>query len=423
MTHFGLLCPAASGHLNPMTTLGHELRRRGHGVTLFCIVDGEAKAVAAGLNFVPLGESDFPRGAMAEAFAELGRLSGGVALKYTLNLFKKATLCLLKEAPDAIRRHDIDFLLVDQSSFGGPEVARHLDLPFVSVCCALMFNREPGIPPINTNWPYRPDWWGKLRNAIGYKIVERVVKPLADVLVEYRRIWHLPAIDDPNKMFSELGQICQQPREFEFPRSELPANFHFTGPYANPSSREPADFPFDRLDGRPLIYASLGTIQNRLLHNYRLIAEACSNMDAQLVIALGGGSQPDDLPDLQGDPIVVGYAPQLELLERASLTITHAGMNTTLESLKHGVPMVAIPIANDQPGVAARITWSGTGESIPLKRLTLLRLKQKISQVLSEDRYRQNARRMQSAIERSGGVKSAADIVERLAQAREASHE
>ncbi|WP_269667482.1 hypothetical protein [Crinalium epipsammum] len=25
MTHYGLICPAASGHLNPMTTLGYEL--------------------------------------------------------------------------------------------------------------------------------------------------------------------------------------------------------------------------------------------------------------------------------------------------------------------------------------------------------------------------------------------------------------
>ncbi|WP_277881902.1 hypothetical protein [Coleofasciculus sp. FACHB-542] len=35
MTHFGIICPTASGHLNPMTTLGYELVSRGHRVTLF----------------------------------------------------------------------------------------------------------------------------------------------------------------------------------------------------------------------------------------------------------------------------------------------------------------------------------------------------------------------------------------------------
>jgi hypothetical protein len=85
----------------------------------------------------------------------------------------------------------------------------------------------------------------------------------------------------------------------------------------------------------------------------------------QLVIALGGGCAPDDLPFLPGDPLMLGFAPQLELLRRASLTITHAGMNTVLESLAEGVPMVAIPIANDQPGMGARLAWSGSGAVVP----------------------------------------------------------
>ncbi|MGA7216366.1 MAG: hypothetical protein WBX20_19355, partial [Terrimicrobiaceae bacterium] len=37
-----------------------------------------------------------------------------------------------------------------------------------------------------------------------------------------------------------------------------------------------------------------------------------------------------------GSPIVVPFAPQLELLRRAALTITHAGLNTALESLNQG---------------------------------------------------------------------------------------
>jgi UDP:flavonoid glycosyltransferase YjiC (YdhE family) len=61
------------------------------------------------------------------------------------------------------------------------------------------------------------------------------------------------------------------------------------------------------------------------------------------------------LPD---DAIIVDYAPQLQLLKKASLCITHAGINTTLESLSNGVPLVAIPIANDQPGIGARIEWT-----------------------------------------------------------------
>src|SRR6266853_6737775 len=55
---------------------------------------------------------------------------------------------------------------------------------------------------------------------------------------------------------------------------------------------------------------------------------------------------------------------RLSLLKRAALCITHAGLNTSLESLAQGVPMVAIPVTNDQPGVAARIAYTKTGEFV-----------------------------------------------------------
>ncbi len=171
-------------------------------------------------------------------------------------------------------------------------------------------------------------------------------------------------------------------------------------------------FPFEQLTGQPLIYASMGTVQNRLLDVFKIIASACEGLDAQLVISLGGSATPESLPSLPGNPIVVGYAPQLELLPKATLTITHAGMNTTLESLSNGVPMVAIPVANDQPGVAARIAWTGVGEMVSLKELSVPKLRSAIVKVLTQESYKQRAIEMQEAIGRSGGVKRAADIIE-----------
>lgn len=209
-----------------------------------------------------------------------------------------------------------------------------------------------------------------------------------------------------------MAQLSQQPAEFEFPRRELSSVFHFTGPYSNPASREPAPFPYEKLTGQPLIYASMRTLQNRLLWIFQVITEACMDLDVQLVIALGGGASPESLPELPENTLVVGYAPQLELLQKATLTINHAGMNTTLESLSNGVPMVAIPITNDQPGVAARIAWTGTGEVVPLKKVSVERLQKTIKQVLTADFYKKNALRLQEAIRCAGGISRATDIIE-----------
>lgn len=76
--------------------------------------------------------------------------------------------------------------------------------------------------------------------------------------------------------------------------------------------------------------------------------------------------------------------------------------------------MVAIPITNDQPGVASRIAWSGCGEAIPVKKIDVAKLRTAIQKVLTEDSYKQNALRLQEAIKQAGGVSRAADIIEQV---------
>ena len=72
MPHLGLICPALSGHLNPMTTLGRELKRRGHHVTVIARPDARIKVDSRGLEFASVGDRDFPVGSMARMTAQLG---------------------------------------------------------------------------------------------------------------------------------------------------------------------------------------------------------------------------------------------------------------------------------------------------------------------------------------------------------------
>ncbi len=414
MTHFGLICPSSTGHLHTMLPLGQELKRRGNRVTLLGILDSQAKTVTAGLEFRAIGESEFPQGATKDLFTQLGKLSGLKALQYTIKWLANAAEIYLRDAPEAIKTAGIEALLVDQASPAGGTIAEYLDIPFVSVCSAVVLNREISVPPFITSWNYNPSWWVILRNRAGYALLTQIGKPIRKVIKSYRQQWNLPSTNNPNDEYSKLAQISQQPAQLEFPRQHLPKYFHFTGPYHYSGSREPISFPYEKLTGQPLIYASMGTLQNRLLWVFTMIAEACMGLDAQLVISLGGGNSPEALPELPGNPLVVGYAPQLELLQKATLTITHAGMNTTLECLTNGVPMVAIPVTNDQPGIAARIAWTGAGEAIPLKKVSMEKLQKAIKRVLTEDSYKQNALRLQEAINRAGGVSRAIDIVEQV---------
>lgn len=384
MTHIGLTCPTLNSHLTQICILGNELKMRGHRVTFIGPLDAAKKVESAGLEFCAVGRDRLPLGRAKALQTRIGEAVGLEAFRYTAELFREEALSLLEEAPEAMQKLGVELFIVDQVSFAGSTVADRLGIPFITTCAAIALEREPAIPPFSTTWSHNDSWWAQIRNRCVYQILEWAGKPLLSVLAEYRQRWQLPPYRNPNDPYSSLARICQQPKEFDFPRQELPAWFHYTGPYANPSIRKSVDFPYDHLTGAPLIYASLGTVQNQVLGTFEAIAAACEGLDVQLVIALGGGRDPGDLPSLPGDPIVVGFAPQLELLKRATLTITHAGLNTALESLANGVPMVAIPIANDQPGVAARIVWTGTGELVPLRGLTVAKLRRAVTKVLSE---------------------------------------
>ena len=414
MIHFGILCPPAVGHLNPMTTLGYELKKRGHRVTIIGIEDVRLKAIATGLEFQVIGKSDFSLGATIDLFVKLGNLNGFEAFKYTATQWlTNIANAVLRDAPKVIERINIDALLVDQFSAEGGTLAEYLDIPFISVCNAMMLNRDITVPPFITSWDYDPTRERILRNQLDYALLDRIRKPLQKVIDNYRSAWDLTCVDNSIEIYSSLAQICQQPTEFEFPRKKLPSCFHFTGPYTNPAIRKPTFFPFEKLTEQRLIYVCLGTLQNQYLWIVQAIAQACAGfLDVQLIITLGGGATPESLPKLPGNPIVVSDAPQLELLPKATLTITHAGMNTVLESLSNGVPMVAIPITNDQPAVAARIAWTGTGEVVPLTEVSVEKLRRAIEQVLRKDSYKQNALKLQESIKQAGGVSKAADIIE-----------
>jgi MGT family glycosyltransferase len=230
---------------------------------------------------------------------------------------------------------------------------------------------------------------------------------------QQRRAWGLPAVRGMNDTFSRLAQLAQLPAALELPGRRLPPGFHHTGPWVDAAGRAAVDFPWERIDpSRPLVYASLGTLQNRILRTFRMIAEACAGLNLQLVISLGGGQDPALLGELPGAPVVVGYAPQLDLIRQSALTISHGGLNTALESLAWGVPMVVLPVTYDQPGVGARVEWAGVGRSITVGRVTVDRLRDAVRLVLGDPSYQKRAGRLQANILSADGLNRAADLVE-----------
>jgi MGT family glycosyltransferase len=409
----GILSFSSPGHYYPLTALGRRLQSRGHEVVYFQVADLERPVRVAGLRFRQIGRDDFPPGALRARDEELAQLTGRAALRCGLRGIERKAEMLFRDAPVAIRDERVDALIVDQIEMAGGTVAEYLGLPFVSVAAALPINLDPSVPPVTVPWSHRVGVLARLRNWVGNRLIERIFSGVMGTINRQRRTWGLPRLRNFNALFSDLAQVSQQPAALELPGRQLPPHFHHTGPWTDAAGRAPVDFPWSRLDpDRPLVYASMGTLQNGILRTFRVIAEACAGLDLQLVISLGGGQDPALLVDLPGDPVVVGYAPQLELIRRSALTISHGGLNTALESLARGVPMVVLPVAYDQPGVGARVEWSGVGRSIPVGRLTVDRLRDAVRTVLGDPAYRERAGRLRSEIEAADGLNRAADVIE-----------
>jgi MGT family glycosyltransferase len=152
-----------------------------------------------------------------------------------------------------------------------------------------------------------------------------------------------------------------------------------------------------------------------LEHVFRAIIEACAPLDAQTVIALGKDAlSPEVFGAVPANIKLVPYAPQAELLRRASLCILHAGPNTTLDCLENGVPMVAIPIASEQPGIAMRIARLGAGTVVPLAEVSAASIGTAIETVLTQHTYREAALSAAGEIAKLHPTSAAVGIVEQV---------
>jgi zeaxanthin glucosyltransferase len=404
MSRIGIFTLPHTGHLYPATALGRKLAERGHEVIFFGNVITKAIIRAAGLKLHPLP--------VRESYASPRRKWMGLTLSNCLHGIQFSTRIVLEEAPEAVRSAGIDALLIDQMDFAAGTVADWLKIPFVSLSIVPPIYVGADIPPIWFGWHYGNSITAQARNRIGNSLFRIFLVPIMAIINQKRRSWRLRPLRHINDLCSNLALISQLPEAFDFPCHGFPSHLFHTGPFHDGQGRRKIPFPWERLNEKPLIYASMGTRKNKDHQGFHIIAEACSGLDVQLVLSLGGNLE--DIGALAGNPIVVPYAPQLEIISRASLTITHAGINTTLESLAKGVPLVAVPVGNDQPSVAARIEGIGAGKSVPYKKLSAKRLRNAIQQVMEDPKYRDGAQDMKNHIAQLNGLERAADIVEEV---------
>lgn len=415
----GFISMPLTGHLNPMIALARKLQSRGHQIVFIGVPDAGSAIRAAGLNFISWCEEEFPAGSCASALAPVAKLQGTEAIHWTIQGAGRAFFqAASKYLPRTLADTGIEALVLDTIHMYLEVVPISLGLPYAHVWAILNIDFSGATLPSVLSGPYEDSPVGRARNLDGLKNSHNaffgLVQPLAEEYAErigLRLDWSNPPITISRQA---AVIVSQTPEEFDLPGISWPPQFHYTGPFLDEDGREAIPFPWEKLDGRPLVYASLGTLVNGMADIYQTILAAVGKMpEVQVVLAKGHNIDRNELGPVPTNVIVVDTAPQLDLLKRSALCITHAGHNTALESLAQGVPMMAIPISYDQPGVAIRIAHHGVGEFLEIDNLTIDRLYNLIQKVLRSPSYREKAQYFMNVIAKRRGLDVAAEAIER----------
>lgn len=396
-----------------MLALARTLADRGHGVTFVAQPDVGPKVERPGIGFAAVGARSHPPGRLARMTARLGGTTGLFGIGGVIRDMADTTDMLCHEVPDVLRAIHAGAVIADQTEPAGGLVARHVGLPLVSVANALLIDREPEIPPAFVGWGYDPTPWGVQRNLGGHRVADWMMRPLLEVIGRRARAWGLQGLETLEDCLSPTLEVSQSVEGFDFPRRAPPAALRPCGPLRLPETR-----PWAALPGGTNVFCSLGTLQGARAAIFGAVATACDRLGLPLTIAHGGRLDAAGRSGLPGTPRVEAFVPQRAVLRTVGAVVTHGGLNTVLDALAAGVPLVVVPLAFEQGAIAARVARSGAGIVVPLRRLTPETLAEALTAILERPSYRERAAALRDEIAAAGGVSRAADLVERATRPR-----
>jgi len=393
------------GHLIPTFKLAHQLTARGHVVRYLGLVDSGDFVRCQGFEFVPILENVLPAGTVREIWdtAET-RSDQGQEAVYDRFL-------------GAISRGEG---LDRQVLRAQPKL---LILNSIMGLNALVMDYRYGLPVILLTPFLRPG--NRAQYAAGH---EEVLLRLTGGATAFFSL--VQKCDPGARRFSDITsrltgmrELIQCPSELE-----LPENLHadpevfYIEAGIDLERRDDRGFPWERLDGRRILYASLGSQtylggKEKAVAFLRAVAAgAARRPDWQLVLATGGMVEPADLP-LPADAIALPWVPQVQMLERAAVMITHGGLGTIKECIVHGVPMVVCAVARDQPENSLRVVHHRLGLAGDFAAPPPDGYFSLVDQVAGDPSFKENVERMRRRfleIEESGiGVRLIEEVLAR----------
>jgi MGT family glycosyltransferase len=212
-------------------------------------------------------------------------------------------------------------------------------------------------------------------------------------------------------MFGSSGlNIVHTSREFQPCAETFGERFLFIGPSVE-SRIGTGLVEWEPPAARPLVYVSLGTLFNADAEFYRRCLDAFARDGVAVVMSTGSRVSVEELGSLPPGVLIKPWLPQLDVLARASVFVSHGGMNSVSESLHNGVPLLVIPQMGEQELVGRRVEQLGAGLCLRKTDVTAASLRTSVNRLISEPAFRQRATEIGESFRAAGGAAKGAHAI------------
>ncbi len=377
------------GHINPTLPLVRELVKRGNTVDYFCSKQFEEKVIAEGAVFLNYSAEldDF-----LAAYRPTDRHPFFMLMEYIL-LYAEV---MLPGVSELIESKEYDMVVCD-SLFGAPYFLKQMiHIPVVSSHSSFAMSHTP-VP----DSMLEPGTHPQLDHC--YEILNRIcekhtvpVTSLSDIFIsksQWNVVYTIPEFNGDSGL--------------EF------SKYFFTGAIVkNETAEDFADIP--QRDSRPLIYISLGSVNTDFVDFYKMCLETFKTSDVFVIMSIGKKCKIEQLGDIPSNFYIGNFLPQLAILKKADVFITHAGFNSVNEALSYGVPMYAFPMVNDQHMVAKRIKDLKLGIVGQFKEISPQVLRDGAEELLREKEFKENCIRISKQLKGTEGLTLVAKKLEEI---------
>ncbi|MDI4658477.1 glycosyltransferase [Xanthobacter autotrophicus] len=388
------------GNVPPTLAAVEALCARGHDVTLVADDSIASDARAAGAHFVGWKRApNRPDRSAASAPVRDGEWPDPFAVMaaWSERVFLGPSEAHARDLIDVMTVRPTDLLIASDLLFGSVLAGEVAQIPTAVLAPNVSLSPLPGHPPFGPGFLPAASAADHARDRAAAGAVEALWNGFLPHLNAARTSLGLqPLARALDQMRAADLQLLATSAAFDFPVAGLPGEVRYIGPLL----REPS-WAAGRGDGfegtaGPRVLVSFSTTEQGQRAVLARLVEVLGALPVEAIVTLGDMLEASDLP-ARPNVRVVASASHEAILPRATLAITHGGHGTTLRALRHGVPLLVLPMGRDQNENAARVEYHGAGLRLdPASDAGAIAAA--ICRLIDQPAFVQNARRIADAL-------------------------